>query len=113
MDVLIVDDDFCSLKLCEATLKKYATHLEADSREALEAFLKIRPQLVLIDCGMPYVDGFQVAKDIRRIDNDCKIIMMSATPRDPEQIADCCDAFFMKPTSPKKINELVEKILNP
>lgn len=111
MEILIVDDDFCSLKLCEVILKEYATHAEQDSRQALEIYASNKPKVVLLDCGMPFIDGFEIAEGIRKIDVNCKIIMVSATPHDQQKILDHCDAFFMKPISAARLKAAVKEIL--
>ena len=111
MEILIVDDDKCSLKLCEVILREYTTYAENDSRLALEVFTSNKPKIALLDCGMPFIDGFEIAEEIRKIDSNCKIIMMSATPHDEQKIIDHCDAFFMKPFPAARLRDLVKEVL--
>ena len=41
----------------------------ASGREVIEAFQRARPDLVLMDCQMPELDGYAAAAEIRRLEN--------------------------------------------
>ncbi len=66
--ILIVDDEEANVRLLERTLQRWGyTNLVAttDAREAVSLFEQHRPDLVLLDLMMPYMDGFQVMENIR------------------------------------------------
>jgi DNA-binding NarL/FixJ family response regulator len=79
--VLIVDD--------HSAFRKSARHLleaegfvvvgEAeDGRSALEQVAKLAPDLVLLDIQLPDIDGFAVAKELRRSGDGPKIVLTSS-----------------------------------
>ncbi len=66
--VLIVDDNVESAK-CLATLLRmvgYDAQTAFDGRSALEAALIDRPEIVLLDIGLPGMDGYELASALRR-----------------------------------------------
>jgi putative two-component system response regulator len=68
LKILIVDDQPSNVLLLEGILQEtdYTSYQSVtDARQALSAFLEYRPDLVLLDLQMPYVDGFEVMKQIR------------------------------------------------
>ncbi|MCF6436910.1 HD domain-containing phosphohydrolase [Pseudoalteromonas sp. MMG022] len=61
--ILAIDDNPTNLKLLHRLLsaKGYShVHLLTDSREALSTYKMLRPDLILLDINMPYMDGFEV-----------------------------------------------------
>jgi len=67
VDVLVVDDSAVHLKVLEHTLARTfeRVHLARNGREALEIFERERPALVITDCVMPDVGGFELCQRIR------------------------------------------------
>ena len=65
--VLVVDDDPASRLLAAASLKKagYATVEAADGNDAVTAFGRFRPVVILMDAVMPGMDGFAAIREIR------------------------------------------------
>lgn len=66
--ILIVDDEEANVRLLERTLQRWGyTNLVSttDAREALGLFQQHRPDLVLLDLMMPYVDGFTIMDSIK------------------------------------------------
>jgi CheY-like chemotaxis protein len=56
----------------------YKVYQARNGRDGLELFLKHRPQIVVTDIEMPEVNGLEMAKQIRDVDKDVKIIITSA-----------------------------------
>jgi putative two-component system response regulator len=66
--ILIVDDQPSNVALLEGLLQEEdftCYHSITDSREALPAFLEYLPDLVLLDLQMPFMNGFEVMKQVR------------------------------------------------
>lgn len=80
IDVLIVDDDLAMLNAIRRVCRRagYTASLAHDGFEAGRLFEKFRPKLVTLDLQMPYMDGRQVLKQIRKQDQNTKIIVISA-----------------------------------
>lgn len=71
--ILMVDDESSNIIVLETALKqaKYTSITSTtDSREAALLYQKLRPDLVLLDLRMPYLDGFEVIEQIKRIETD-------------------------------------------
>ena len=82
--ILIIEDDKSISKLLELTLKTrdYKVKVANNGLTGLSIFLSEKPELVLLDLGLPDIDGIEVIKQIRSIDHT-PIIVISA--RDSEE----------------------------
>ncbi|MBF0194870.1 MAG: SpoIIE family protein phosphatase [Magnetococcales bacterium] len=80
--ILICDDDEILLGLVSQTLKKkgYRVIETEGGKEAIEAFLKHSPDLILMDANMPEMDGFETTQKIQNLSegNLIPIIMITA-----------------------------------
>ena len=71
--ILIVDDEKANVLLLEDILENegYVNFKSMlDSRNALDMYKKFRPDLVLLDLNMPYLDGFQVMEQLKELEKD-------------------------------------------
>lgn len=69
--ILIVDDEEANILLLSSVLEREGygnIHTTTDPTAALEAFIRLEPDLVLLDLMMPEVDGFQLLEAFRRHD---------------------------------------------
>lgn len=78
--VLMVDDDLESIwRFTDVlTSQGYSVSRCADPKQAVDVFLREKPDAVLLDVKMPGRDGFEVLKDIRDRDRNVCVIMLSA-----------------------------------
>ena len=81
--ILIVDDNAANVLLLEKMLKISGyNNIETltDSREVIDLFTIYKPDLMLLDFRMPYLDGFQIidSLNILKNSNTLPIIMISA-----------------------------------
>lgn len=83
--ILIVDDSlFIRTKIGEVVKNAgfevigFATNGE----EAIESYLQLKPDLMLLDITMPLKDGLTALKEIKEIHPEAKIIMLSAMTQD-------------------------------
>jgi PAS domain S-box-containing protein len=66
--ILVVEDNLTNRKVIEALLGKLGLQVDSahDGKQALEALLQgMSPNLILMDCQMPVMDGFQATEHIR------------------------------------------------
>lgn len=77
--ILIVEDDLTIAKMLEAHLKKwdYEVALAKDFKNVMEIFARELPQLVLLDIGLPFFNGFHWCQQIRQI-SQVPIIFLSS-----------------------------------
>ena len=78
--ILIADDDMSASSAMAIALNEsgYRTSNAADGEKALSSFRKLRPDLMILDVMMPKLDGFQVCKRIRAVDEETPILFLSA-----------------------------------
>lgn len=71
--LLIVDDQQTNIQLLQMVLRGAGftnIHSTSDSRQALDLYLSLRPDIVLLDLQMPHIDGFGVIEQIKAADPD-------------------------------------------
>lgn len=87
--ILIVDDEPLILDILgEHFRSDFEVETVVNGREALAAVIRVRPDLVLLDINMPRMNGVQVLKDIKRIDQTIPVLMVTAN----EQVALAAEA---------------------
>jgi signal transduction histidine kinase len=77
--ILIVDDEKDVVDTINDILTEdgFETFLSYDGKDALRQINETSPELVLLDCYLPEMVGIEVLKNIRRIDEDIAVIMMT------------------------------------
>lgn len=78
--ILVVDDEHSVRWGFEKALQKegYDVALADNGIKGLELYKKFNPDLTLVDIRMAEMDGLQLLKKIREIDNDAQVIVMTA-----------------------------------
>ena len=113
--ILIVDDDLHIREVIRVALKKAGmTVSEArDGKEALSRFPNDRPDLVVLDIGMPELDGLDVCREIRK-SSDVPILFLSARDEEIDRILGLeigGDDYVTKPFSPRELVARINVIL--
>ena len=113
--ILIADDNKQITSILEEYAKKegFTPAVALDGREAFELFLKVAPDIVLLDVMMPKMDGFEVCREIRKTSN-VPVIMITARGEDFEKIMGLdigADDYIVKPFSPGEVMARVRAIL--
>jgi signal transduction histidine kinase/CheY-like chemotaxis protein/ligand-binding sensor domain-containing protein len=88
--ILIAEDNATNQILAKRMVEKmgYKGDVVANGREAIEAMSRINYRLVLMDCQMPEMDGYEATKEIRRDENAAKripIIALTANASEDER----------------------------
>jgi two-component system cell cycle response regulator len=100
---LVVDDSVLQLTLLEHTLSRAfeCVHTAQNGREALEIFERERPALVITDCVMPDVGGFELCQRIRAAQSSYVYIIMVTSITQTENVvrglASGADDYLTKP----------------
>lgn len=92
--VLIVDDDAA---VCEAMaellrLENYDVCVASDGTRALEATRSFKPEVVLLDLGLPGIDGYETARELRALPEGRDILLLAATGAGGDEVARLCEA---------------------
>ncbi len=80
MRVLVVDDDPAVSGALDRALRLdgYEVGLAVDGPEALEEIAIRPPDAVILDIGLPVIDGLDVCRRLRAADNDTPVLMLTA-----------------------------------
>lgn len=120
--VLVVDDNWITLKLIEKMLQSFSlSPVIVDSgAEALKLFRNEAFDVIFLDCTMPEIDGYSVAKEIRAhemsMSRPKSVKIVAFTGDDSIENRRLCkeagmDGLFPKPYSYTSLEELLSKIL--
>jgi len=115
--ILVVDDSRLSRAMTKRMLGQYENIeiVEAsDGAEALERYKAEQPDAVIMDMMMPGISGREALEKIREIDQDARVIIMSADSQD-STVADALETgavyFVPKPTNRDQLAEVLEQAL--
>ncbi|MCL2401772.1 MAG: response regulator transcription factor [Oscillospiraceae bacterium] len=111
--VLIVDDEKNIVDILSFNLKKegYEITIAYDGEAALGEYSKKRPDLILLDVMLPYIDGFEVCRRIREVDNTTPIIMLTAREEETDKVLGLelgADDYITKPFSVRELQARVK-----
>lgn len=118
LTVLCVDDEELALEYLAVKLSRsFKRVLKAsDGIEGLKEYNAHHPDLIITDNRMVYMDGIDMIKEIRAVDQEIPIILVTAyTEKDAlvEAINNNVTHFISKPIDTKKMNAAIEKSLHP
>jgi DNA-binding response OmpR family regulator len=113
--ILIVEDDKKTASLVELYLQRegFQTVVALDGREALALARLHNPILVVLDLMLPFVDGWEVCRELRGWSN-VPIIMLTARGEEVDRISGLtlgADDYVVKPFSPRELVARVKAIL--
>lgn len=105
--ILVVDDEapLRSLVASYVTKEGYEVREAQDGQEAVEVARDFQPDLVVLDLGLPKLDGIEVCRQIRTF-SDCYIIMLTARSDEVDTIVGLsvgADDYVTKPFSPREV----------
>ncbi len=90
-------------------------HVASDGEEGYEAYLSLKPDIILLDIHMPKLDGLALAKKIRETDSQVKIIITTAYG-EQEKLLQAIELYLikyiLKPIDPTILKEALQKAKN-
>lgn len=120
--IMVVDDEDDIAHVMQKALETeggFEVDAFTDPKHALEQFKAHAHayQVVLSDIRMPYIGGLELAKEIRNLNQNVSILLMSALEMDRQDLASKLraariDGFVEKPISMKKLVELIRQYVS-
>jgi two-component system alkaline phosphatase synthesis response regulator PhoP len=113
--ILVVEDERQIAEIAGDYLKRagFAVLVSGDGASALEIARSRQPALIVLDLGLPRVDGLEVAKKLRR-ESNVPIIMLTARVEESDRLAGLeigADDYITKPFSPRELVARVQAVL--
>jgi PAS domain S-box-containing protein len=119
--ILIVEDSVTNQQVALAILKRlgYRADVAANGLEAIQALKTVPYDLVLMDCQMPTMDGYEASRLIRMkcsgvLNSEVPIIAMTANAMKGDRekcIQEGMSDYIAKPIKPNSLAEILEKWL--
>jgi two-component system alkaline phosphatase synthesis response regulator PhoP/two-component system response regulator VicR len=117
--ILAVDDERHIVRLVEVNLQRagYEVVTAFDGKEALEKVKSENPDLVVLDVMMPYMDGFEVLRNLKADPTTAEIpvIMLTAKAQDADVFRGWqsgVDCYLTKPFNPMELLTFVKRIFD-
>ena len=113
--ILIVEDELDIAEMVELYLRNegYTTERARDGVRALELWRAAQPDLILLDIGLPELDGLEVLKKVRA-DSGVPVIMLTARAEEIDELLGLglgADDYITKPFSPRTLLARVKTVL--
>lgn len=116
--ILVVDDDRLAADSLAALLRMsgYDVHARYDGASAVVAAEELRPNLVILDLGMPIMNGYEACQAIRAHSWSLGMVVVALTGWGPESgmpspEASGFDARVVKPLKVRDFEQLLENLL--
>ena len=105
--ILVVDDDPEILSMLQLRLEHrgYKVLTASDGKEALAAFRRDRHDVILMDCMMPVMDGYEATRRLRRLEGGDRVHVIAMTANALEGDRERCLEAGMDDYVPKPIRK--------
>ena len=120
MDILVVEDDPIAIKIAGLIIARsnpdYKFSVVTTGKQALDACNKHQFDLILLDIGLPDLDGFTVSNQIKesKLNSCTPIYALSAHIKSPFELEgtshDATDGFITKPLSFEKLKDVIAQV---
>jgi two-component system, OmpR family, alkaline phosphatase synthesis response regulator PhoP len=117
--ILVCDDERHIVRLIQVNLERngYTVVTAFDGKEGLEKVKAEKPDMCVLDVMMPYMDGFEVLKSLRREPETeaLPVIMLTAKAQDKDVFEGYhygADMYLTKPFNPMELVTFVKRILD-
>ncbi|MCX6460876.1 MAG: response regulator transcription factor [Actinobacteria bacterium] len=114
--VLVAEDERSISDLLRLYLSRegFGVHVEADGRAALEAARSLHPVAIILDVGLPSMDGTQVCRALRAEGNWTPVIFCTARDDEIDRVLGLemgADDYVTKPFSPRELVARVKSVV--
>ena len=114
--ILVAEDDEKQSRLIRVYLEREgnAVQVVADGRAALEKARSGRPDLIVLDVMLPFVDGLDVCRILRAEGSEVPILLLTARSTEEDMLLGLdlgADDYLTKPYSPRELTARVRALL--
>jgi DNA-binding response OmpR family regulator len=113
--VLVVDDELALADLVGSYLTRdgFEVSMAGDGRQAIAQARQVDPDVMVLDLGLPVIDGVEVCRVVRTF-SDCYIIMLTARTEEIDKLIGLsvgADDYLTKPFSPRELIARIHAML--
>jgi len=113
--VLVVDDEkaLADLVASYLTLDGFEVSMAHDGQQAIDQAREVDPEVIVLDLGLPVLDGVEVCRVVRTF-SDCYIIMLTARTDEVDKLVGLsvgADDYLPKPFSPRELLARIHAML--
>ena len=116
--IMIVDDDLMNLELHREIFQtaEYEVQLAKSGQECLDMVAHKRPDVILMDLGMPQMDGFETTELLKQVPENSKIVIIACSAFTHREIQEKalqvgCEGYITKPVDPQRLVSQVRHIV--
>ncbi|MCW2512595.1 MAG: PhoR family transcriptional regulator [Mycobacterium sp.] len=112
---LVVDDEVPLTEVVGSYLRRegFEVHSAHDGNQALALAVDVDPEVVVLDVGLPGIDGFEVCRRLR-VFSDAYVIMLTARDTEVDTVVGLsvgADDYITKPFSPRELVARIQAML--
>jgi DNA-binding response OmpR family regulator len=114
--VLVVEDEPAIADIIRLYLTKagYSVHHESDGALGLAAVSRLKPAAIVLDVGLPTLDGIEVCRRLRAANDWTPVLFVTARDDEVDRIVGLelgADDYITKPFSPRELSARVTSVL--
>jgi two-component system cell cycle response regulator DivK len=116
--ILLVEDTEDNRQMMRRLLEMsgYKVVEALNGREAIEAALRVRPQIILMDLSLPFIDGLAATRQIRSSGDMDEVPIVAVSAHDSadfhhEALEAGCNAYITKPIDYPQLEETINRLL--
>jgi len=114
--VLVIEDEraISDLERMYLTREGFGVHVESDGRAGLAAARNLHPVAIVLDVGIPTIDGTEICRTLRAAGNWTPILFVTARDDEVDRVLGLelgADDYLTKPFSPRELVARVKAVL--
>jgi len=114
--VLVVEDEraIADLERLYLSREGFGVHVEHDGTAGLAAAQRLKPVAIVLDVGLPGIDGTEICRRLRAADDWTPILFVTARDEEVERVLGLemgADDYLVKPFSPRELVARVKAVL--
>jgi len=112
LSILVVEDEADSAEGIAALLERWDHHVwvAPDARRAIDLYREHRPDLVLLDIGLPGMDGYQLAVRLRAEEHQAVLVALTGSTDRKRALSAGFEEHFTKPVDPHALRDLIARL---